>query len=112
MANPNPSPETRFKKNDRRINRKGRPKDFNGMRALAKLIGNEAIDVTTRGGGNVRMSRIEAILRSWAMSKDGKLQKAFVEIAWGKVPDKVELSGEDGKQLVIRVIYDDHDSAS
>ena len=40
------------------------------------------------------------ILRKWASSNNPQLQRAFIEVAFGKVPDKIDLttSGE----LVIR----------
>jgi hypothetical protein len=36
------------------------------------------------------MTRAEAMLRIWSASKEPTLQKAFMEIAFGKVPDKIE----------------------
>ena len=86
MSNKNPSKP--FQKGDVRINRKGRPKDFTGLRALAQLIANEKI---ASKDGLVVMSRIELLMRDWASSKNDKLNRAFVEYAFGKVSDQVEL---------------------
>jgi hypothetical protein len=36
------------------------------------------------------MLAIERVLRSWRDSKEPQLQKAFLEYAFGKVPDKIE----------------------
>lgn len=82
-----------FIKGDPRINRKGRPKNFDKLRELAQQIANEAV---TSKDGVVSMTTIEAILRKWASSGNAQLQKQFVEVAFGKVPDKVEVTGKDG----------------
>ena len=100
MANPNPSRP--FTKGDPRINRKGRPKSFDGLRELAQLIGHEAVSV-----GDKKLTVTEAILRQWAQSKNPILQRAFIEIAFGKVPDRTELTGADGKPLKIKVTISD-----
>jgi hypothetical protein len=100
MANPNPSKP--FTKGDPRINRKGRPKSFDGLRELAQLIGHEAVSV-----GDKKLTVTEAILRQWAQSKNPILQRAFIEIAFGKVPDRTELTGADGKPLKIKVTLSD-----
>lgn len=93
-----------FTKGDSRINRKGRPKitqTFRDMREVALKIAEETI--TTKTGD--KMPVIEAILRQWATSKVPILQKGFVEIAYGKVPDQMELSGTDGDKIIIQVNY-------
>lgn len=84
-----------FKKGDPRINRKGRPKNFDALRALTQQIAHEVPE--TKGKPLVidghRVTVTEAILRKWASSKDPRLQRAFMEYAYGKVPDKHEVSG-------------------
>jgi hypothetical protein len=80
-----------FVKGDKRINRKGRPRNFDALRELAQHIGQEPHEsgiAKERG-----WSRIEVILRSWAVSGEPQLQKAFVEIAYGKVKDEIAHSG-------------------
>ena len=85
-----------FTKGDKRINKAGRPATFTALRQLAQQIAHEGArkpngEPLTVGGH--ALSVTEAILRSWAHSKNPALQVKFVEICWGKVPDNVELSG-------------------
>jgi hypothetical protein len=75
-----------FTKGDGRINRRGRPRSFDQFRALAQKIAGEKL--VTPGGSTLTVA--EAILRSWAKSKEPQLQRAFIEFAFGKVPDKLE----------------------
>ena len=87
-----------FVKNDGRINRTGRPRSFDELRKLAQSIGDEI--VTTSRGARIRLC--EAILRSWAESKEPQLQRAFMEYGYGKVPDKLETDQLENKtQLVL-----------
>ena len=85
-----------FKKGDPRINRKGRPKTFDALRTLAQQIAHEAAQTGGQplviNGHTVTVA--EAILRQWATSKNPQLQRAFIEVAFGKVPDKIEVSGD------------------
>ena len=99
---------TSFVKGDPRVNRKGRPKNIDGVTALAKEIAHELAltkdgDPIVRGGSKVTV--IEAVLRQWAQSPDFRKQQAFVAYAYGKVPDKIEHTGEDGKAIKLVVEY-------
>ena len=91
-----------FVKGDPRINRKGRPRSFDALRRLARMIAHE--DAKNEDGepividGEAR-TVTEIILRQWAESDNPALQMKFVEIAYGKVPNPVELSGKDGAPL-------------
>ena len=92
-----------FVKGDARINRKGRPRSYDQLRKLAQAIAHET---TTDNQGN-EITTAVAILRSWARSKQPSLQIAFIEYAFGKVPDKIETSGPDGeplKPMVIQIV--------
>ena len=98
MANSNPAPEHRFTKGDPRINRNGRPKSFDQLRNLAQAIAHE----TAKANGSTvvidghSVTVAEAVLRQWFQSKDFAKQKAAMEIAFGKVPQPVDLRGHDG----------------
>ena len=94
MANPDPNPSTRFKSGDPRINRKGRPKSFDALRELAQQIAHEKITEVNGHGATVA----EMILRKWATSNNPQLQRAFIEVAFGKVPDVLHATAE----IVIR----------
>ena len=92
MANHNP-PTNGFDKRKAQINRKGRPKSFDALRELAQEIAHETAQA---GGADVivnghKVTVSEAILRQWAMSKNPQLQRAFIEICYGKVPDDVKV---------------------
>ena len=101
MANHNP-PTNGFKKGDPRINRKGRPKNFDALRTLAQMIATEVI---TSKDGNTKMSKVEMIMRAWSMSGNPKLQQQFIEVAYGKVPQPIDVTSK-GEQIenVVRVI--------
>jgi hypothetical protein len=91
---------------DKRINRKGRPRSFDALRELAKQI---AVDVAKDNKGNEiaipgiddRITVVQAILLQ--MSRDPRRQKEFLEIAFGKVPDELNVKGE---MKVIKVTLD------
>ena len=55
--------------------------------------------------GDKKITVTEAILRQWAQSKNPQLQKGFLEIAYGKVPDNLEIQS-DGT-IILKVVYDD-----
>ena len=91
-----------FKKGDARINRKGRPKSFGQLRKLAQAIATEDVTET--------MTLIDAIMRKWSTSKDVRLQTAFVEYAYGKVPNQQEITGANGTALNVVLKWADENS--
>ena len=95
---------TSFVKGDPRINRKGRPKTSDAFRSLAQQIAHEAAlkngEPLVIDGHIVTVT--EAILRQWAQSKDPRLQMAFIEVAYGKVPVRTELTGKNGEPMKLQ----------
>ena len=101
----NPTGKGGFGERKQAINRKGRPRSFDALRELAQEIAHETAQ---SGGADVvvnghRVTVAEAILRQWAMSKNPQLQRAFIEVAYGKVPDRVEMTGNDGGPIFIDI---------
>jgi ADP-ribosylglycohydrolase len=77
-----------FTKGDPRINRKGRPKSFDKLRALAQSISHEP--AKDKNGDPIIIDGhvatiAEMVLRD--MLRDKKHQREFLEIAFGKVPN-------------------------
>lgn len=92
-----------FKPGDKRINRKGRPKSFDALRELSLLIANETVGTATKKLGielkpefkNLKVA--EYLIRKWAFSDEANLEKAFIEIAFGKVPQTIQT--EEGEEI-------------
>lgn len=91
-----------FTKGDKRINRKGRPRTFDELRSLAQQIAHETI-VTNKGE---KLTVAEAIMRSWAQSKDPRLVQAFIAYAYGTPPAKTEVTGQAGGPIEIKDVSD------
>jgi len=83
-----------FKKGDPRINRNGRPKSFDTLRKLAQQLLNE-VAKDNEGNPLVRENHLvtSAELILLQMMRDKKQRKDLLEIAYGKVPDEVNLGG-------------------
>lgn len=80
------------------INRYGVPNDVTTLKKMIQNIGNEAIVVGTIGEGklktDVTMTRFERILFDWFNSQSFDKQQAIMQYGLGKVPDKLNISGE------------------
>jgi hypothetical protein len=91
-------PGTFQKGDDPRRNNTGRPSNFKELRTLALKIANEKVDLD-----GTELTRIERIMRTWADSDNPTLVQKYVETTYGKVPDKLEISGEDGAPWTVVV---------
>lgn len=95
-----------FVKGDMRINRKGRPKDFAKLRALAVDMASEpALD---KNGNPILIhgkpvTNAQLVLYQWLTDK--KHQKDFMEVAFGKVPTNIDVTSVG--ESIIKVVYDD-----
>lgn len=89
-----------FTKGDPRINRNGRPRNFDEVRALAQQLAHEK-----EPNGQ---EAIINVLSRWKHSVEPSLQRAFVEYAFGKVPDKIEATGLENKTTL--VLHFDHEN--
>lgn len=103
MTDETPKKPGTFKKGDPRINRRGRPKSFDALRELAQSIAHE--EAQANGQPLVINGHIatvaEAVLRQWAQSKNPQLQRAFIEYAFGRVPERQEVTGAAGGAITI-----------
>ncbi len=107
-----------FVKGDPRINRKGRPRTFDAAQSLARAIATEV--ATDRTGAEPQpvvvdghiATVVEMLLRSWAASKDVRKQVAFMEYAYGKVPNPVQVTGLAGGPVELKVIYENRRQSS
>jgi hypothetical protein len=111
MSNSNTVPKQLkpFVKGDPRINRKGRPRSFDGARLLAQQIAHEIAKIGEKDLiiGDHKVTVTEAILRQWAESRDARLQQAFIKIAYGEAPQTIQHQGIDRNPIKIVVVYED-----
>jgi hypothetical protein len=77
-----------FVKGDKRINRKGRPKSFDQLRALAQQIAAEPIDTETK------VTRIEAMLKIMSSSRNPADRALFLAYAYGKPRETLDVNVE------------------
>jgi hypothetical protein len=106
MSTKRKPPGRPFTKGDPRINKKGRPKSFDALRSLAVEIAHE---VAMSGDAPIvinghKVTVAEVIMRKWAASGDPQLQRGFVEIAFGKVPSEVQVTGRADAAIPIAVV--------
>ena len=89
MANPNPKTDqlTPFKKGDKRINRSGRPKNFDKLRKLA-------IKIAAEEAANTGMTRVELMLTAMASSKNPSDRALFLAYAFGKPKEEMDITSK------------------
>jgi len=98
-----PPKDTQFggKRANRRVN--GKPKTFTALRKLAQQIAAEELQSTD---GDV-ITRIEALLRVLSTSRNPADRKTFLEYAFGKPKDEVDLtSGGEALNVLIKKASD------
>lgn len=95
-----------FAKGDPRINRNGRPRNFDALRELAKEIALRKCEKPRYK----ELTIAEYILVRWSQSSNWYCQKAFLEIAFGKVPDKVEVEDKTQSLADFAAAMRDQDS--
>lgn len=103
-------PKGAFVKGDPRINRKGRPKSFDALRALAQQLANEI--AKGKDGGEIviddhKATNTEMLLR--ALMRENP--ERFIEIAFGKVPNPVEVTGKAGGPIEVAAPLTDEERA-
>ena len=81
-----------------KINLSGRPKSFDKLRKLA-------IKIAAEEAANTGMSRVQLMLTAMASSKNTADRKLFLEYAYGKVKDEVDVTSA-GEKLTIRLVQD------
>ena len=87
-----PKRKGQFVKGDPRINRRGRPKSFDQLRKLAQKMSYEIIGEDSEGNP---VSAIYSILQGIAKENPEK----FLEIAFGKVPNPIEMKVESNSTV-------------
>ena len=92
---------------DPRRNTKGAPRTFDAYR---ELVQEELLKIaTTQGGQPVllngeQVSNLRAIIAAMIHSKNPRERQYILEVAFGKVPDRTELTGADGGAVTVRFV--------
>jgi hypothetical protein len=104
----NPTGKGGFQERKHHINKKGRPRSFDTLRGLTlDMFSRPAKDdngspIVIEGKP---VTMIEFVIWKMIRSKDPHEIIYAVQVAYGKVPDKLELTGEDGGRIKIEA-YD------
>ena len=96
MSNPNSLKP--FQKADPRINRAGRPKNYDLIHEIATRLCAEPADLEDNPEG---ISQLEAIMREWLTSKNYHKQLAVIQYAFGKIPEQIEIQKKEPNRVII-----------
>jgi hypothetical protein len=102
MPNHNP-PTNGFDKRPAAINRKGKPKSFDALRSLA--VGMASEQAVDKAGNPILIhgnpvTNAQLVLYQWLTDK--KYQKDFIEVAFGKVPQAIDLQTDGKIELIVK----------
>jgi hypothetical protein len=87
-----------FKKGDPRINRGGRPRNFDLIHEIAARLCAEPADIEDNPEG---ITQVEAIMREWLTSKNYHKQLAVIQYAFGKIPEQIEIQKKEPNKVII-----------
>jgi len=87
-----------FKKNDPRINRGGRPRNYDLIHEIASRLCAEPAGLEDNPEG---ISQLEAIMREWLTSQNFHKQLAVIQYAYGKIPEKLEIEKKEPNNIII-----------
>lgn len=97
--NPNAADNLKpFKKNDPRINRRGRPRDMGELRELLSQIAHEPHEGAVKAGKG--WTRLEALLRDWMVSGDFRKQEYILSVIFGKLREESAVHLSSDKPIV------------
>ena len=103
-----------FDKKPQNINTAGNPSNFGELRKLIVARSSELIDVEVKGANGkkktVQMTRLDRIMLDWFESQSFDKQQAIIHNGWGKVPDKIEVSGL--KTIVVSIKKKEDDGST
>lgn len=82
------------------INRNGRPKDFDQLRALVQELLGEKITVR-KGGQSAKLTRLENLILEMIAAKQSAEHTTVLQYGFGKVPDTIDLTSK-GESVVLQ----------
>jgi hypothetical protein len=93
--------------NDPRINRKGRPKAPKSAKELNKLLLEIAAEDVVNPNTGEQVQRLRAMLRSMMTGRQSADKVHILDRLYGKVPQSLALTGENGGAIEVRLIKDE-----
>lgn len=92
MTAPNPTGKGGFVKGDKRINRKGRPKTFDKLRAMVQETLNGDLKIKKPTGETVETTRLRLMLESMTTGGNPADHRLLLEYGFGKVKEEVDVN--------------------